>query len=159
MDEAAKEGDEVTIQFTGKLKDGTPVLSTIETGPFSFQVGDDTIFEKLGQAVAGMSPGEKKVVQLNAEDAFGERDDNLLMEVPLEKIKSEIEVGNVLVDPVEEDIQWEVMEIRETTVLLDGNHPLAGKALDFEIELVSIDGEGDGSTGPTVHQKTNRKIQ
>ena len=98
-----------------------------------------------------MSPGEKKVVQLNAEDAFGERDDNLLMEVPLEKIKSEIEVGNVLVDPVEEDIQWEVMEIRETTVLLDGNHPLAGKALDFEIELVSIDGEGDGSTGPTVH--------
>lgn len=149
----AQTGDAVTINFSGKLANKEEILSTSESGPFPFVIGDDTIFPKINDAIIGMKVGEKKKLTLAPADAFGEIDKELIFQVPCDQIPDEIEVGAILSDPNEEGAEWMVIAIDDNVATLNGNHPAAGQEIFFEVELVSIqsDDTSEPSGSPQLH--------
>jgi len=139
----AKEGDKVSVNYTGTLQDGTVFDSSYDRGvPLTFTIGDMEVVYGFDHAVRGMKPGEKKTVTLPPEQAYGKRDSNLIMtgsrdELPL---GLEVKVGDKLVVNLEGGNMAiaTVIELTDDTVTVDANHELAGKTLIFEIELVEI---------------------
>lgn len=137
-----KVGDTVRIHYTGTLKDGTTFDSSQGRDPLEFTVGAGQIIPGLDKAIPGMEVGDKKSVDVPATEAYGAVDPNARQAVPREQIPADI--------PLEEGTQLQVQtqqgqvlpvtvaEVTEETVILDANHPLAGKDLNFAIELVSI---------------------
>lgn len=164
----AEKGNTVTINFTGKLEDGTVFDSTLEdldccddeccddgcdddeecgcggheSGPMTFVLGEEILFPQIDAAIVGMTPGEKKTVQIAAADAFGEYDKEKIFTVPRSELPEDLipEVGDELSLSNEDDEELEVvvLEATEDQVTFDANHPLAGEDVTFEIELVSI---------------------
>jgi peptidylprolyl isomerase len=162
----AKMGDRVKLHFVGKLDDGTIFESSEEClddgcgcddhadsdcgcgpQPLEFTIGDGDVFAAIEQAVIGMAPGEKRTVRLSAEEAFGERDEELIFEMSREELPEglEPEEGEVLElggeSEEEEGFPVWVAQITDDTIVFDGNHPLAGNALNFDLELVEITGQ------------------
>jgi len=138
MDKTAQVGDEVTINITGRLSDNTLVLLTEEGVPFTFTVGDSTIFKKVNSSVIGMKVGEKKLITLTPQEGFGEINRKLFATVPVKNLPSDIKAGTVVFDKDKDMTEWTVKEVSGRFAVLDGNHPLAGQELMFDIELVSI---------------------
>ena len=162
----AKKGDRVTIDFTGKLADGTVFDSTLEemecsseecdtdehdagdcgcgceVGPMELVIGGGEFFPQIEEALVGMAPGEKKTVVLAAADAFGEHDEEKVFTVPRSDLPEGLvpEVGDelVLTNEDEEDIGVTVIDATPESVTFDANHPLAGEDLTFELQLVEI---------------------
>jgi len=163
----AEKGNTVTINFTGTLEDGTVFDSTLEAmecddeeccdddcnddecgcgnhdiGPMTFVLGESVLFPKIDEAIVGMSAGEKKTVKIAAADAFGEYDKEQIFTVPRSDLPDDLvpAVGDelVLANEDDEEIGVVVLESSEDEVTFDGNHPLAGEDVTFEIELVSI---------------------
>jgi peptidylprolyl isomerase len=138
----AKAGDTVKVHYTGKLKDGTVFDTTREGGPMELKLGDGQVIPGFEKAVLGMSPGETRKADVSAEDAYGPRCEELIVEVKREEFPSYLEpaVGQNLEFFASGDQQMlvHVLRVSDTTVTLDGNHPLAGRDLEFEIELVEI---------------------
>ncbi len=137
-----KSGDTVHIHYTGTLKDGTVFDSSEGRDPLKFEVGSGQIIPGLDTAMPGMSVGEKKTVEVPAEQAYGQVDPNARQQVPREGIPD-----NIPLDPgTQLQVQTEngqvlpvtVLEVTEDHVTLDANHALAGKDLKFEVELVAI---------------------
>ncbi|BCA79896.1 peptidylprolyl isomerase [Desulfuromonas sp. AOP6] len=148
----AKKGDNVSIDFIGKLNDGTIFDTTFddgqceedhcESGPMELTLGEGEFFQEIEEALIGMSPGDKKVVKIPAESAFGEYDDDKVFTVSRDKIPGDFvpEVGQEL-EMTTEDDEVEivtVVEFTEDSVTFDANHPLIGEDLTYEIELVEI---------------------
>ncbi|MFT4553943.1 MAG: peptidylprolyl isomerase [Chlamydiales bacterium] len=138
MGDAIKEGDQITINYTGKYEDGSIFDSTEETGPFTFEVGGENVINGINDAVVGMTAGEKKSVEVGPTNAFGDYRDDLIMQVPKENFPEEVNEGDLLRDS-ETGAQWLVQKVNDDHIVVDGNHPLAGKKLFFEIEVVSVD--------------------
>jgi peptidylprolyl isomerase len=138
-----KAGDTVHLHYTGTLLDGTTFDSSEGRDPLQFEVGSGQIIPGLDTAIPGMTVGEKKVVKIGAEDAYGQPNPEMRQSVPREGIPAEIplEVGIQLQmqTPDGQAMPVTVIEVDEATVTLDANHPLAGKDLQFDIELVKID--------------------
>jgi peptidylprolyl isomerase len=156
----AKMGDKVTINYTGKLEDGSVFDSTIqeagccdddtcedegcgcEHGPMTLTLGEEDFFPQVEEALVGMAPGEKKTVVIPAEDAFGEYDEEEVFSISREQLTGEIvpEVGMELelYGDDEEAVEVVVVEVTEDTVTVDANHPLAGQDITYEIELLEI---------------------
>ncbi len=138
-----KSGDTVRIHYTGTLEDGTRFDTSEGRDPLEFQVGSGQIIPGLDQAIPGMAVGEKKTVAVPAEAAYGDVDPNARQDVPRTQIPAEIplEPGTQLQmqTPEGRAVPVTVVEVTEETVILDANHPLAGKDLTFDIELVSVD--------------------
>lgn len=148
----AKQGDRVRVNYTGRLTDGSIVDSSEdccddescshETGPLEFTIGEEEVIPGLEQALVGMQPGEKKTVEIPSDEAYGPRDEELVMEVPRSDLPAELnpEVGDVLevTDDEEGDFAVTVAAVTADTVTLDANHPLAGEDLVFDLELVEI---------------------
>lgn len=139
---AAKVGDTVSIHYTGKLDDGSVFDSSLEREPLKFSIGGQQVIPGFEQAVIGMNPGEAKTETIVCDQAYGPRHEDMVVTVLREQIPSdfELEVGQQLQirNPEGQVIPVMVSEIIEDQVTLDGNHPLAGEDLTFEIELVSI---------------------
>jgi len=140
---AAKEGDVVQVNYTGTLADGTVFDSSVGRTPLEFTVGAGQVIPGFENAVLGMKVGEKKTVNIPAAEAYGLHHDDWVIEVSRDRIKTEGElaVGQVLgtTGPNGEQRQFTVIAISDNgTVKLDANHPLAGKDLTFQIELVKI---------------------
>lgn len=142
---AAKEGDKVQVNYTGRLADGTVFDSSTSTGrsPLEFTVGSGQVIEGFDKAVVGMKVGEKKTVNIPAAEAYGLHDDSQVIEVSRDRIKvdGELKVGQMLtsVGPDGQQYQFTILAISDNgTITLDANHPLAGKDLTFEIELLKI---------------------
>jgi FKBP-type peptidyl-prolyl cis-trans isomerase 2 len=133
---AANKGDQVEILYTGKLKDQTVFDTTDDKGPFKFIVGSESIIKGINDAVLGMQVGDKKSIELSPEQAYGQYNDNLLAKVPKSKIPANAIVGDVLTDS--NGNNWWIRQINDDLVVVDGNHPLAGQALIFDIELIKI---------------------
>jgi FKBP-type peptidyl-prolyl cis-trans isomerase 2 len=133
-----KKGDQISIKYSGKYGDGNVFDSTEETGPFAFQVGGENVIKGISDAVVGMKTGEAKSVEVEPENAFGEYRDDLLMQVPKENFPEKVNEGDLLRDS-ESGAQWLVHKVNEDHIVVDGNHPLAGKKLFFEIEVISQD--------------------
>ena len=137
-----KAGDTVAIHYTGTLSDGTTFDSSEGRDPLQFVVGSGQIIPGLDVALPGMTVGEKKQVEIPSAQAYGPLNPEMRQAVPREGIPAEIplEVGTQLQMQTADGQAMPVMvvEVDEATVTLDANHPLAGKDLTFDIELMSI---------------------
>jgi peptidylprolyl isomerase len=142
MTQTVKTGDTVMVHYTGRFDDGEVFDSSRGRKPLQFKVGTGEIIKGLEKAVLGMQPGEKKNVTVNPEEAYGNYNKKLLMEMPTERIPEDIspEKGMPLqlVNKQGKAIPVVVTEILDKSVRLDANHPLAGKVLYFDLELVEI---------------------
>ncbi len=137
-----KTGDTVRIHYTGTLDDGRTFDSSEGRDPLEFQVGSGQIIPGLDKALPGMEVGEKKTVNIPCDEAYGPVNPEMRQAVPREGIPEDIplEIGTMLQmqTPQGQVVPVTVVEVSETEVTLDANHPLAGQDLTFAIELVSI---------------------
>ncbi|KUK43810.1 MAG: peptidylprolyl isomerase [Methanothrix sp.] len=147
--ETAKTDDTVKVHYTGKFEDGTVFDSSEGRDPLEFTLGKRMVIPGFEEAALGMSPGEKKTVNIPAEEAYGPRREEMVMEVARSSMPPEIEpeVGQILQVGSSQDqmLQVVVTEVTEESVVLDANHPLAGMDLVFEIELLEIVEPGSAS--------------
>ena len=139
-----KKGDKVKVHYHGKLTTGETFDSSEGRDPLEFEVGSGMVIKGFDDGVTGMGVGEKKTITIPVEDAYGAKNEGMLIDMPKDRFPEdmELEVGTPLVmsDPNGQQFQVVVAEIKEDSVVLDGNHPLAGKDLVFDLELVSIEG-------------------
>ena len=138
----ARNGDTVAIHYTGTLEDGSVFDSSDGRDPLEFEVGSGQIIPGLDSEIPGMTVGDKKTVVIEPEQAYGPINPDAKQAVPRGDIPDEIplEVGLPLQVQTAEGhaIPVTVAEVNDEEVVLDANHPLAGKTLKFDIELVSI---------------------
>jgi peptidylprolyl isomerase len=138
----AKQGDTVKVHYTGKLSDGTTFDSSASQDPLEFTLGAGEVIPGFESAVVGMAPGDRKVATVPADDAYGQYDEEMVMEVDRGQFPANIEpqVGQRLQVRHADGEPYGVVvtEVGAETVTLDGNHPLAGQDLTFEIHLVAI---------------------
>lgn len=139
----AKTGDTVHFHYTGTLEDGTVFDSSEGREPLSFTLGSGQIIPGLDAAIDGMAVGEQKTVTVAASDAYGDWQPEARQAIPRDQIPAHIPVepGTQLQmqAPNGQPIPVVVAEVSDSEVVLDANHPLAGKDLTFAVELVAID--------------------
>ncbi len=138
----AKSGDTVQLHYKGTLDDGSVFDSSEGRDPLEFTVGSGQIIPGLDREIAGMKVGDEKTVRIEPEDAYGPSDPAARQTVPRATIPANIplEVGLQLQAQTEngQTMSVTVVEISDDEVVMDANHPLAGKALTFEIQLTGI---------------------
>lgn len=138
----AKKADTVTIHYTGKLEDGTVFATSRGDKPLSFKIGNQEIIPGLEEAIVGMSPGQTKTADVPAESGFGPRRDDRVVTVERSNFPAHIEpkTGQVLEIPQPNGpkIVATITQVTEAEVTVDANHPLAGKKLFFDVELIKI---------------------
>jgi peptidylprolyl isomerase len=138
----AQHGDTVKIHYTGTLEDGTVFDSSEGHDPLEFTLGSGQVIVGFEEAVTGMGSGEKKQVTIPADKAYGQRNEEMVIQAPRDQVPPDIspEVGQQLqmAGPGGETVIVRVVEITDEHVTLDANPPLAGKDLTFDIELVAI---------------------
>ncbi|HEY5644255.1 MAG TPA: peptidylprolyl isomerase [Woeseiaceae bacterium] len=138
----AKAGDTVRIHYTGTLDNGTRFDSSEGREPLEFNLGGGQVIPGFDAAVDGMAVGESKTVTIPAAEAYGERHEQLVQQVPREMLPDTIEpaVGMQLQSqsPEGQVMNLVVTEVTDAAITVDANHPLAGQALTFSIELVEI---------------------
>jgi FKBP-type peptidyl-prolyl cis-trans isomerase 2 len=137
-----KNGDKVKVHYHGRFTDGTTFDSSEGREPLEFTVGEGNVIKGFDEGVMGMSIGDKKTVSIQAGDAYGDKNEDMLVEFPKEQFPPDMnpEVGMQLnmTNGNGQVILVTIVEVKEDSVILDANHPLAGKDLVFDIELVSI---------------------
>lgn len=140
---AVKSGDNVSIHYTGTLADGSVFDSSEGRDPLQFEVGSGQIIPGLDKALPGMTVGEKKQVDVPADEAYGQPMEEARQSIPRDQIPADIplELGTRLQMQTADGqaVPVVVTELNEESVTLDANHPLAGQDLTFNIELVAID--------------------
>lgn len=138
----AKSGSTVKIHYTGTLEDGTEFDSSAGREPLEFALGSGQVIAGFDNAVDGMTVGDSKTVTIAPGEAYGERHDQLVQEVPKSALPEEMkpEVGMQLQSqsPDGQVMNLVVTDVADETITVDANHPLAGKALTFAIELVEV---------------------
>ena len=148
----AKSGDTVKIHYTGTLDDGTQFDSSAGRDPLEFELGGGQVIPGFDSAVEGMAVGESKNVRIEPDQAYGERHDQLVQQVPRSALPDDLEpqvgMGLQSQSPDGQVMMLTVTEVGDENITVDANHPLAGQALNFDIELVEIGG-GAGIILPT----------
>lgn len=139
----AKDGDTVKVHYTGKFEDGTVFDSSENKDPLEFTLGQGQLIPGFEKAVTGLNEGDATTVNISSDDAYGERKDELEIQVTREELPDDIdpEVGmqlQVKQQQTDQSIPVRITEVTDDDVTLDANHPLAGKDLTFDIELVEI---------------------
>ena len=138
----AKHGDTVKVHYTGKLEDGTVFDTSINRDPLQFTIGEGQIIPGFEQAVVGMNPGESKTTKVPADKAYGSHHKEEVLVVDRNQFPVDLkpEIGQKLqirrTDG--QTIVVTVTDVSESSVTLDANHPLAGKDLTFDIQLVEL---------------------
>lgn len=137
-----KAGDTVRIHYTGTLSDGTVFDSSQGREPLEFTVGSGQIIPGLDSAMEGMSVGDQKTVEIPSDQAYGAHDPNGRQEIPRGEIPDHIplDIGTQLQMQLPDGraMPVTVAEVSDDSVVLDANHPLAGKDLTFDVEMVEI---------------------
>lgn len=137
-----KLNDTVRVHYTGKLENGQIFDSSLQREPLEFTMGQGQLIPGFEQGVLDMKVNEKKTIQIPHSEAYGEVKEELFHEVEKDKLPKELklEVGMGLISkaPDGSERQLVLHEIKEDTIVVDANHPLAGKDLTFEVELVEI---------------------
>ncbi len=138
----AKKGDTVTVHYTGTLDNGDVFDSSEGKQPITFTVGSGQVIKGFDEAVVGMKRGDEKSIKIKPEEAYGVRHEQYIKEVPKKGIppNMDLRAGMMLVmgTPDGQKLAAMVREIKTETVMLDFNHPLAGKTLNFKIKVVEI---------------------
>lgn len=137
-----KSGDKVRVHYHGKLTSGETFDSSEGRDPLEFTVGAGQVIKGFDDALMNMGIGEKKTVQIPVEEAYGERRDDMVVNYPVNDFPDDMnpEVGMQLhmSDNMGNTFPVVIVEVTEDIVVLDANHPLAGKDLIFDLEVVSI---------------------
>lgn len=138
----ASKGKTVKVHYTGKLKDGTIFDSSADREPLQFTLGDGNMIKGFDSAVDGMSVGDDKVVTIPSAEAYGDKRNDMMLDVPLDQVPAEIkpEVGMDLSiqNQMGQPTPVKVVHVDEEKITLDANHPLAGQDLIFDIKLVEL---------------------
>jgi FKBP-type peptidyl-prolyl cis-trans isomerase 2 len=132
----------VTVNYTGKLEDGTIFDSSMVDGrePLKVTLGEGNLIKGFESGLHEMLVGDKKTVEIDPTDAYGEYNDYMIQEVPKSQMPGEVSIGmNLEAQTQMGPVQFIVKEVKEDLVILDANHPLAGKKLIFDLEVVNID--------------------
>jgi FKBP-type peptidyl-prolyl cis-trans isomerase SlpA len=131
----------VTVHYTGKLEDGTIFDTSLAEGrePLTTNLGQGQLIKGFESGLIDMLEGDKKTIEIEPIDAYGEHVEDMIIEVTKDKVPEGVGVGQVLqtVGPMGPSFV-KVMEIKDEVVVIDANHPLAGKKLIFELEVVGI---------------------
>lgn len=142
----AEDGDLVKVVYDAMLEDKEVFESSEETGPLEFIICAGTVFPGIEAAVVGMKVGDTKIIKLPAKGAYGERDEELIQEIPRSTLSKEItpQAGMIIGMQVERDGQSQqvpalITAVTDDKVTIDYNHPLAGKEIFYKITLESID--------------------
>lgn len=137
-----KENDTVKVHYTGKLEDGQIFDSSLEREPLEFTLGQGQLIPGFENGILNMSVNQKKTIQIPSAEAYGQVQDELFQEIPKkelpEDIKPEQGMGLVSKTPDGREIQLVVSEVKDDSIVVDANHPLAGKDLIFDIEVLEI---------------------
>ncbi|TDN85893.1 FKBP-type peptidyl-prolyl cis-trans isomerase SlpA [Salegentibacter sp. 24] len=138
-----KANDTVKVHYTGKLSDGQVFDSSVERGePIEFTMGQGQLIPGFENGLIDMKVNEKKTINIPKEEAYGEPREELVQEVQKsqlpEDIKPEVGMGLVSKSPDGQEMNLVVKDVKEETIVVDGNHPLAGKDLVFDLEVVEI---------------------
>ncbi len=137
-----KEGYHVKIEYTGTLEDGTLFDSTEEQGsPLEFQVGANQVIDGFEKAIVAMELNEEKEITLKPEEAYGNRQEDMVKDIPKESMpQEELEEGMTLMAtlPTGMQVPVTIIKITDEHVKIDLNHPLAGKVLNFKLKIVEI---------------------
>ena len=138
----AKDGDTVRVQYTGRLDDGSVFDSSVERETLQFTIGKGQVLHGVEQAVIGMRPQESKTVLVPAAEAYGPHRDEMTTQVQRSQFPKSVElkVGQRLQINQKngQSIAVSVLGLSDSTVTLGANHPLAGKDLTFDLQLVEI---------------------
>ena len=138
----AKQGDNVKVHYTGRLKDGTQFDSSAGRAPLGFTVGAGQMIKGFDEAVNGMEMNEQITVTIPSSEAYGDKRDDLIQEIPRKQLPEDMqpEVGQKLVatNDLGHQTQVAVTAVSAEAITVDANHELAGKDLVFDIELVAI---------------------
>jgi FKBP-type peptidyl-prolyl cis-trans isomerase 2 len=130
------------VHYTGRFEDGVIFDSSVDAEPLEFTLGSHEVIAGFEEAAEGMNIGESKTVSIKPEQAYGSYNENLVVDMPKEYFPEDIEpeagMRLIIVDNGGEELPVVVSEVRDDSVRLDANHPLAGKTLVFDIELVDI---------------------
>lgn len=135
-----KPGSKVKVHYTGTLNDGTVFDTSEGKNPLEFTIGENQVIPEFENGVKSMQLNEEKTINIKAENAYGQRNEKLIVRVPRERFPPEIEVGGLLVLKGHErqQIPAVVQEVNQDVVVIDLNHSLAGKDLTFKIKVISI---------------------
>jgi peptidylprolyl isomerase len=137
-----KRGDTVKVQYTGRLENGDVFDASGEKEPVKLKIGNSEVIPGFEQAIMGMTPGESKTTKISALRAYGPHREELVVEIEKERINDDIEpqIGQRLQikQPDGQEFIVTVTEVSDQKVKLDANHPLAGKDLIFDINLIEI---------------------
>jgi peptidylprolyl isomerase len=138
----ASKGKTVKVHYTGKLKDGTVFDSSADREPLQFTLGDGNMIKGFDTAVLGMSVGDDKVVTIPSAEAYGDKREDMMLDVPLDQVPAEIkpEIGMDLSiqNQMGQPTPVKVVHVDDQKITLDANHPLAGQDLIFDIKLVEL---------------------
>lgn len=135
-------GSSVSVNYTGRLEDGTIFDTSIQEGrePLTATLGQGQLIPGFENGLMGMTVGEKRTIEIEPQDAYGEVNPQMVSEVALNQVPEGVKEGDMLQGQNQYGpVQVVVKEVKESTVVLDMNHPLAGKKLIFDLEVVSVD--------------------
>jgi len=138
----AEHGNTVHIHYTGKLTDGTVFDSSEGREPLTFELGSGQVIPGLDKGMRGMSVGDKKTIEVPCAEGYGEHHAEGVQQVAREQLPDGVspEVGMQLqaTGPNNEAVNLVVTQVTDAAITVDANHPLAGKDLVFDIELVAV---------------------
>lgn len=135
-------GDTVKVNYTGRLEDGTVFDSSLNEGrePLTSKLGQGQLISGFENGLIDMTIGEKKTIEIEPNNAYGDFKQEMIASVPKNQVPENVQVGETLQGNTENGpIMVRVVEVNEEFVLLDANHPLAGKKLIFDLEVLEID--------------------
>lgn len=132
----AQDGDTVAVHYRGTLDDGSEFDSSAGREPLTFVVGSGQVIGGFDEAVRGLAEGDARTVRIDPENAYGERTDAAIIEFPADSAPEGLEPGDQVT--LGNGQTATVVEVGDETIKIDANHPLAGQALTFEVELISI---------------------
>jgi FKBP-type peptidyl-prolyl cis-trans isomerase 2 len=137
-----KKGSKVKAHYTGKLTNNEEFDSSLKEGrePLEFTIGNGELIPGFENGIIGLSPGDKKTIEIPASEAYGEYKDELLVTVPKTNAPEGVQVGQSLQANMNtgQMVNFMVREINEDNIIVDANHPLAGQTLIFEIEILEV---------------------
>jgi peptidylprolyl isomerase len=132
-------GTVVNVHYTGKFTDGEVFDSSEGRGTLRFEVGSGQIIPGFENALMGKNIGDKLTVNIQPEDGYGNVSEEFFVKIDKDKMPGDVEVGQILEATNEQGVtNVVVLEVTDDYVLIDGNHPLSGKELVFDIEVVSL---------------------
>jgi len=139
----AKNGDKVTVHYTGKFEDGKVFDTSLDGQPLSFELGNGHVIQGFNDAVVGMEPGESKTVTISPDKAYGDYKKELVIKVEKSKLPPDTDpqIGQKLSanhSGNDTKINFTIVEIEDDVLTLDANHVLSGRNLVFDIELVEV---------------------